>query len=186
MQVTTTFKAVTRADWRSWLEQSHETQQEIWLLYDDRADHPTVSYLDSVEEAVCFGWIDGIQKRINPNEKAQRFTPRRRRSNWTELNKARARRLIALGLMTDAGLKTLPPLDEPFVIADDIIAAIQAYPEAWRTFEQLPELYKRVRIGYIEEQRRKPEEFAKRLNNFLRKTAAGKQFGNWNDGGRLS
>lgn len=185
MNVTATFKAKTRAEWRCWLTQNHIQTQEIWLISDDRVDHPTVSYLDSVEEAICFGWIDGIQKRISAENKAQRFTPRRRRSNWTELNKARTRRLIQLGLMTDAGLKTLPDLAQPFVIADDIIAALKEIPDAWQAFEQFPSLYVRVRIGYIEEMRNKPDEFAKRLGNFIRKTTAGKQYGNWNDGGRL-
>ncbi|MEO1593216.1 MAG: hypothetical protein AAFU71_18270, partial [Cyanobacteria bacterium J06632_22] len=87
MQVTTTHKAKDRDDWRAWLATNHDSATEIWLLYDDRPDCPTVSYLDSVEEAICFGWIDGIQKRINDTEKAQRFTPRRQRSHWTELRR---------------------------------------------------------------------------------------------------
>ncbi|MEM6349131.1 MAG: hypothetical protein AAF766_00065 [Cyanobacteria bacterium P01_D01_bin.14] len=75
MKVTITYKAKDRADWRAWLETNYDSATEIWLLYDDRPDCPTVSYLDSVEEAICFGWIDGLQKRINDTEKAQRFTP---------------------------------------------------------------------------------------------------------------
>ncbi len=102
MRVTTTFRANNREAWRSWLEVNHDIAGEIWLLFDDRPENPSVSYLDSVEEAICFGWIDGIQKRYSPAEKAQRFTPRRPRGTWTELNKARARRLIELGLMTEA------------------------------------------------------------------------------------
>ena len=90
-----------------------------------------MSYLDSVYEAICFGWIDGIQKRASDVERAQRFTPRRPRSHWTELNKARARWLIAQGLMTPAGQAILPDLMAPFTVADDIRAAIKATPEAW-------------------------------------------------------
>lgn len=106
MQVTVTFKATSRKEWRDWLTQHHQSASEIWLLSDDRPGVPTVSYLDSVEEAICFGWIDGIAKRISSVEKAQRFTPRRPRSHWTELNKERTRRLIKLGLMTSAGQKS--------------------------------------------------------------------------------
>ena len=185
MQVTTTYKAKDREDWRTWLEQNHDSATEIWLLYDDRLDCPTVSYLDSVEEALCFGWIDGIQKRINTTEKAQRFTPRRKRSHWTELNKERARRLIRLGKMTPAGQATLPDLDEPFTVPADIVEALKATPSAWETFRQFPDLYVRVRVSYIEEMRKRPNEYEKRLGNFLKQTAAGKMFGKWSDDGRL-
>ncbi len=185
VEVTETFKASDRAAWRDWLQQHHDTKTEIWLVSDDRDDVPTCAYTDSVYEALCFGWIDGIGKRINETESAQRFSPRRKRSNWTELNKERARHLIAEGLMTEAGLATLPDLDTPFSIPDDILDAIRANPDASATFDTLPDLYKRVRIGYINELKRGSEDFDKRLANFIAKTAAGKLFGNWNDGGRL-
>jgi uncharacterized protein YdeI (YjbR/CyaY-like superfamily) len=171
--------------WRVWLEEHHATADGIWLLLDDRPEKPTVSYLDAVEEAMCFGWIDGIQKRFSSNERAQRFTPRKRRSNWTELNKERARRLIRLGLMTDSGRATLPDLNVPFAVAEDIVDALKAEPDAWPHFLSFPELYRRVRIGYIEEMRKNRSEFERRLRNFVKRTAANQMFGNWNDGGRL-
>ncbi len=185
MEVTAKLTASNREQWRSWLTENYDTATEIWLISDDRPENPTVPYLDSVEEAICFGWIDGIAKRISEFQKAQRFTPRRPRSNWTELNKERARRLIKLGLMTDAGKRNLPDLGKPFNIADDIVAAIRATPGAQTNFEGFHSLYIRVRIGYIEEMRKRPEEFDRRLRNFLAKTSAGKMFGNWNDDGRL-
>jgi uncharacterized protein YdeI (YjbR/CyaY-like superfamily) len=134
MQVTTTFKPGDRPAWRAWLERNQRTASEIWLLLDDRPEEPTVSYLDAVEEAICFGWIDGIQKRFSTHERAQRFTPRKPRSNWTELNKERARRLIRLGLMTEAGRAALPDLTAPHTVAADIVAALQAEPDAWPHF----------------------------------------------------
>ncbi len=185
MEVTSKLNVPGRAEWRSWLMANHAAETEIWLISDDRPERPTVTYLDAVEEAICFGWIDGIAKRISDIEKAQRFTPRRPRSHWTELNKERARRLIRLGLMTDAGRHTLPNLSQPFEVADDILTAINADPDAKTHFAQFPDLYIRVRISYIEEMRRRPEEFNRRLHNFIRKTAANKMFGNWNDDGRL-
>ncbi len=186
IEVTETFKAADRAAWRRWLEKHHDTKTEIWLVSDDRDDVPTCAYTDSVYEALCFGWIDGIGKRINEVEKAQRFSPRRPKGNWTELNKQRARFLIAEGLMTEAGRKTLPDLDAPFDVPDDILAAIRDDADAWREFQTLPDLYVRVRVGYINEMKRGSEDFEKRLSNFIAKTAAGKLFGNWNDGGRLA
>jgi uncharacterized protein YdeI (YjbR/CyaY-like superfamily) len=186
MDITKTIKPIDRAEWRQWLEKHHSQLTEIWLLADDRPEVPTVAYLDAVEEAICFGWIDGIQKRYSSNELAQRFTPRKRRSNWTELNKARASRLIQLELMTEAGRATLPDLDAEFVIAEDIITVLQSQPDTWSNFQQFPDLYRRVRIGYIEEMRKNPSEFERRLQNFIKKTTENKLFGNWNDGDRLA
>jgi uncharacterized protein YdeI (YjbR/CyaY-like superfamily) len=145
-----------------------------------------IEYIDAVEEALCFGWIDGIEKKLDNYSSVQRFTPRRKNSNWTELNKERVRRLIALGRMTPAGMKVLPDLSlEAFRIPDDILTAIKDDPCAWEHFQDYPDLYKRVRIGYIEEMRKNAPEFAKRLSNFIRKTCENKLYGNWNDSGRL-
>lgn len=183
MDITITFDPRTRRAWRAWLEANHAGAREIWLLL--RRDQPgTITYLDAVEEALCFGWIDGIAKKQG-DATAQRFTPRRPRSNWTELNKERARRLIAAGKMTDAGRKTLPDLREVEVQApDDIRARLQAAAGAWEAFAGFPSLYQRVRLGYIEEMRKRdPQEFEKRLANFVAKCAKREMFGNWDDAG---
>jgi uncharacterized protein YdeI (YjbR/CyaY-like superfamily) len=185
MDITATIKPKSRTAWREWLNEHHKTLTEIWLLSDDRSEESTVTYLDAVEEALCFGWIDGIQKRFSTYELAQRFTPRKRRSNWTELNKERARRLIRLELMMEAGRLTLPNLNAEFIVAEDIIEALRANPDTWSNFIEFPDLYRRVRIGYIEEVRKNCDEFDRRLQNFVSKTADNKMFGNWNDGGRL-
>jgi ribosomal protein S18 acetylase RimI-like enzyme len=170
MDITNTIKPKNRSEWREWLETNHQTLTEIWLRSDDRSEEPTVAYLDAVEEAICFGWIDGIHKRFSTNELAQRFTPRKRRSNWTELNKERARRLIRLELMTAAGSATLPDLTVEFIVAEDLLAALRAQPVAWANFIEFPDLYRRVRIGYIEEMRKNSIEFDRRLQNFVNKT----------------
>ncbi len=137
-----------------------------------------MAYLDAVEEALCFGWIDGIAKRLDEHRTAQRFTPRRTRSHWTELNKERARRLMGEGRMTDAGRAVLPDLSfSAFVIAPDILAALQADPVTWANFQAFPASYQRIRVGYVEEMRRRPEVFATRLSNLLKKTHANRQFG---------
>lgn len=174
MEVTSTIKLSSRQQWRDWLAEHHATETVVWLPADDRPEESTIAYLDSVEEALCFSWIDGLAKRISPFERAQRFTPRRERSNWTDLNKQRARRLIKDGLMTDAGKRTLPDLLAPFKIANDIIEEIQSAPGALVYFQELPDLYFRVRIGYIEEMRNSPAEFKKRLRSFIAKTVARK------------
>ena len=179
MEITETFHTADREAWRSWLSQHHADKQNIWLVsFSAASNKPRISYLHAVEEALCFGWIDGIAKKLDDERTAQRFTPRRSKSHWTELNKERARRLIAQGKMTDAGFATLPDLSpESFRIADDILMALRADAETWQNFERFPHVYKRIRIGYIEEMRKQPSMFTARLNNFLKKTHENKMFG---------
>lgn len=175
MDITEMVYCTDRSAWRTWLYEHHTHKKEIWLLSDNKKAIP---YIETVEEALCFGWIDGIQKRRDRETTAQRFTPRRKNSHWTELNKERARRLIEQGLMTEAGLAVLPDLDvAAFMIAPDILAALQSEPDIWANFQNFPAMYQRIRISYIEETRRQPAVFATRLENFLNKTRANKQFG---------
>jgi uncharacterized protein YdeI (YjbR/CyaY-like superfamily) len=176
VKITETVEAKDRDEWRAWLAAHHDKKREIWLLFPSSGER--VSYLHAVEEALCFGWIDGIQKRMDAEHTAQRFTPRRPKSHWTELNKERARRLIASGRMSEAGYATLPDLSvESFTIAPDILEALQSDAQTWENFQNFPDVYQRIRIGYIEEQRRQPEVFKTRLDNFLRKTRDNKMFG---------
>ncbi len=177
MEITKTIKPSNQDEWRIWLATYSVTLTEIWLLFDDFSKEQKLEYIDAVYEAICFGWIDGIQKRFSGYEVAQRFTPRKKRSNWTELNKERARYLVRIGKMTDQGKMTLSDLD--------IQEELRLNPNTWANFKGFPDLYCRVRIGYIEEMRKNPNEFNRRLKNFVNKTAENKMFGNWNDGGRL-
>jgi uncharacterized protein YdeI (YjbR/CyaY-like superfamily) len=188
VKVGETIEVQNRAQWRAWLAEHHGAKKEIWLVADLREKAAGISYLDAVEEALCFGWIDGVAKKYGATRTAQRFTPRRPGGNWTELNKERARRLTAAGLMTAAGARVLPDLTlQGFAIAKDIERALQAKPGAWEFFSTCPPLYQRVRTGYVEEQRRRPEEFTARLANLVKQSAMGRMFGNWDDGGlRLS
>ncbi|MBZ0288228.1 MAG: YdeI/OmpD-associated family protein [Anaerolineae bacterium] len=179
MDITETFYAADRAEWRQWLTENHATAKEIWLLYYTKeSGKARVPYIHAVEEALCFGWIDGIQKKIAPDCNAQRFTPRRPKGNWTELNKERARRLIASGQMTEAGLRVLPDLStDSFQIADDILAALQADPQVWENFQGFPPIYVRIRVIHIESVRKQPDEFQKRLDKLVQKTRHNKMFG---------
>lgn len=179
MEITTTLNATDREMWRAWLEANHANEKEIWLLFpSSKSDEPHLSYVHAVEEALCFGWIDGIAKRYDDNYRAQRFSPRRPKGNWTELNKERARRMIAAGRMTPAGEATLPDLSlDAFSIAPDILEALQADPQTWEHFQNFPGLYQRIRISYIESARKQPDEFQKRLEKFLTMTKQNKTFG---------
>ena len=110
MQIGETIYVTTGDEFRKWLLKNHKTKKEIWLIqYKKATKKPSIDYVEAVEEAICFGWIDGLQKSMDAERYALRFSPRRPKSNWTETNKERARKLIANGRMTEAGRATLPP-----------------------------------------------------------------------------
>lgn len=110
MEIGETLSVTTRQEFRAWLEAHHALRMEIWLVHYKKASgKPSISYVEAVEEAICFGWIDGFEKGIDGERYATRFSPRRTKSHWTEANKERARRMIAEGRMTGSGLAALPP-----------------------------------------------------------------------------
>lgn len=105
-----TFYAKNRKDWRFWLEKNNSKRSEIWLiLYHKDSGIHGVTRDEAIEEALCFGWIDSVQKKHDEKSSIQRFSPRRPESNWSPVNRLLAKRLIARGLMTEAGEKALPP-----------------------------------------------------------------------------
>lgn len=109
MEIGETLYVTTRQDFRRWLQTHHADRSEIWLVrYKKASGKPSLDYVHAVEEAICFGWIDNIEKSIDSQRYALRFSPRRARSNWTETNIERARRMITQGKMRAAGRKTLP------------------------------------------------------------------------------
>ena len=109
MEITETVYAATRAAWRAWLRKHHATKREIWLIYYKKGSgKPRVTYGHAVEEALCYGWIDSTVKTLGAERYVQRFTPRKRGSNWSAANLIRAERLLAAGLMTPAGAMHLP------------------------------------------------------------------------------
>lgn len=94
--------------WREWLFENHDKEKEIWLVYLQKSTgKPTVKYAEAVEEAICFGWIDSIEKGVDSERFMGRFTPRKPKSNWSPSNRERANRLIELNLMTETGRKAL-------------------------------------------------------------------------------
>jgi uncharacterized protein YdeI (YjbR/CyaY-like superfamily) len=109
MEITRTLTVRSRQEWRSWLSRHHADTQEIWVVYYKKGSGRTgIGYEESVEEALCFGWIDGQNRTLDEKRFAGRFTPRRPRSSWSESNRTRVRKLMAEGRMTDAGIAVLP------------------------------------------------------------------------------
>ena len=109
MEITLLLEFTQRQQLRDWLQENHASAKECWVVM-SRAKNPVgvLPYLDVVEEALCFGWIDSTMKRLPDGRLAQRLSTRRKKSHWTELNKERCRRLIQEGKMTDAGLNVIP------------------------------------------------------------------------------
>ena len=184
MQLGKTLYVTSRKQWRSWLAENHDREREIWLVYYRKSSgKPRIPYNYAVEEALCYGWIDSTQKGIDGEKFAQRFSPRRSKSQLSEMNRERIRRLIAKGRMNPAGLKAVlgmfdPRNEEKLVISSDILETLKADRQAWKNFNKLPEDYVRVRIGYIEARRKHGNEaFRKSLEYFIKMTAKNRKFG---------
>jgi len=177
-------RVTTRKAWRAWLEKNHARKKEIWLVYaTKKSGKGRVAYSDAVEEALCFGWIDGTMKSIDENYFAQRFSPRRSaKSQLSETNKERVRRLIRAGLMTPAGMEKIRGrMSEEFVLPADIVAALKRDPQTWKNFQRFPKWYQRIRVGWLDMSRHRPEIFAARLRYFLKMTAQNKRYGQVHD-----
>jgi uncharacterized protein YdeI (YjbR/CyaY-like superfamily) len=169
-----------RAKWRAWLEKHHDTDSEIWLVYYRKASgKQRISYGDAVEEALCFGWIDSIQKGVDHERLAQRFTPRKRIGDLSEINRQRVQHLFREGKMTPAGMAVIGDALEvkPLVLTADVKEALRKDRATWRHFKAFPESYRRVRVAYVESARGRPEEFVKRLGHLVEMTAKNKRFG---------
>ncbi len=171
---------------RSWLLENHKTAASCWVIVSMKPRPDTLLYLDAVEETLCFGWIDGVKKKISETELAQRLSPRSKKSSWTELNKERALRLEKLGLMRDEGRMALPDMSEHAFRMDSVIEQkLQEEQLVYNHFLAFPALYQRVRIDTIQSVRDQPELFKSRLDKFIAHTKDNKMYGQWHDNGRL-
>ena len=179
-------RITSRSEFRDWLSEHHCSEKECWVAVKRGKTPPedVLWYLDAVEEALCFGWIDSILKNID-GVAMQRFSPRTKSGKWTELNKERCRRLEKLGLMTDMGLAACPDLNAEFIIIPEIADAFSANPVAWQNFKTFPSLYQRVRIDNIQRNKACKEMFESRLKKLIDASERGEMFGDWHDNGRL-
>ncbi|HSQ36237.1 MAG TPA: YdeI/OmpD-associated family protein [Candidatus Binatia bacterium] len=179
MKIGRTLDVTNRGSWRTWLQKNYRKEKEVWLVYFRKeTGKPRIPYNDAVEEALCFGWIDSTGKKMDKDRIAQRFSPRRPGSAYSQTNKERLARMIAAGKVAAdimAGLDDIDP--EKFVFPADIMKALRANRRAHDNFKKFSAPYRRIRIAYIDHARPQPTEFNKRLANFLKLTAQGKQFG---------
>jgi uncharacterized protein YdeI (YjbR/CyaY-like superfamily) len=169
----------TRAEWRAWLEQNHSRTEGIWLIsYKKATGKPRVEYNETVEEALCFGWIDSKGNKLDEERSMQWFAPRKAGSNWSASNKARVEHLIAAGLIAPAGLakieaakadgswNALDPV-EALEVPPDLAAALGSYSDAVKNFEAFPRSVKRAILEWIANAKR-PETRARRIEETAR------------------
>jgi len=186
MEIENLITVQSREDLRVWLQGNCKFEKFCWVVVSMTPNPDTLLYLDVVEESLCFGWIDGVKKKISETGLAQRLSPRSKGSSWTELNKERVRRLEKMGLMSDDGRKVLPDMGhDSFKIDRVIVQRLKEEKQVYENFMAFPALYKRVRIDTIQSNKNQPVLFKSRLDKFIKNTKENKLYGQWHDNGRL-
>ena len=179
MEITQTLYVTNAEEWRKWLEANYKTESEIWLVYYKvHTGKPRIEYNEAVEQALCFGWIDSTVRKLDEDRTAQRFSPRTPKSGYSQANIERLRYLVAQGMVVEEVVDSLGDLlEREFVFPPDILEAIKADEKAWENYQNFSDTYKRIRVAFIEGARKRPEEFRKRLNYFIKMTRKNKQIG---------
>ena len=170
------FYTAERSEWRQYLADNFETLTEIWFVFPVKeSGEKSLSYNDAVEEALCFGWIDSTNRRMDEMHCIRRFTPRKQGSAYSQPNIERLIWLEAHDLIHPKIRESvLPIIKTPFVFPPDIIAVLKQDSAVWENYLKFTDPYRRIRIAYIEAARKRPEEFTRRLNSFVDKTRRGK------------
>lgn len=178
-----------RDKWRQWLSEHHATEAGIWLIfYKKGTSKPTIAYEDAVEEALCFGWIDSIIKKVDAAKYVRKFTPRKEKSIWSKLNKRRVEKMIQQGKMTKAGLAMIKAAKKngswdqearpriSFEVPLEFAKALAQNKKAKTNFDQLAPTYRRHYIGWIATAKR-PETRERRIVESVALLEKGKKLG---------
>ncbi len=179
MNIGKTLYVKTREEWRAWLAANHAREPEIWLIfYKKGSGQPRLPYEDAVEEALCFGWIDSILKRVDEDHYVQKFSPRQAKSAWSVPNKKRVAKMIREGRMTEAGLASVTypnPEHEPqeddkkqaaVVLPPDLKRAVRADPQARANLTKIAPGTLRMYVRIVEDAK-KPETRARRISRVV-------------------
>jgi uncharacterized protein YdeI (YjbR/CyaY-like superfamily) len=146
------------AAWRRWLAKHHATASEIWLVFHKaHTRKASIPYEEAVDEALCFGWVDSLVKRVDADRYARKFTPRKADSAWSPSNRRRYARLEAAGRLAAGGVKRPPtsriatpgPLPDVSKVPADVAKALKAAPRAWRYFQSLAPSHRRRYLLWI-------------------------------------
>jgi uncharacterized protein YdeI (YjbR/CyaY-like superfamily) len=178
-----TLEVRNRRQWRTWLGKHHASSPGVWLVFHKgHTGVKSIPYEDSVREALCFGWIDSLIKRLDDDRYALKFTPRKPTSKWSDLNRRRWTELKAAGLLMSAGLAAAPT-DNSYArrpaipeLPAYIVKALKAHPRAWQFFQQLAPGYRRRFVGWIHLAKR-PETREKRIRESIGLLTAGRKLG---------
>ena len=173
--------------WRDWLDEHHASESEVWLVfYKQQTGVASIDYEDALDEALCFGWVDSLVKRLDDRRYARKFTPRRPDSRWSAKNRQRYEALKAIGRLKPAGIKRGPTdrgygprpkrLPMPSKLPGYIQAALSKHPAALRHFEALPPSQRRRYFAWIESAKRE-ETKLRRLKEAIRLLIGGKVLG---------
>jgi uncharacterized protein YdeI (YjbR/CyaY-like superfamily) len=172
----------TPDEFRDWLQEHHDSASEVWVgFYKKNADTTGITYKEAVDEALCFGWIDGIRKGIDAQRFTNRFTPRKPRSIWSAVNIKRANELIESGRMAPPGLRAFTERDPAranlysFEQTEHVLdpaseAEFRAHPAAWEFFAAQAPSYRRTAIWWVASARRE-ETRRKRLATLIEDSA---------------
>ena len=176
--------ARTPKQWRSWLAKHHASESEVWLVFfKHHTGRASIAYMDALDEALCFGWIDSLIKRLDDDRYARKFTPRKADSRWSPTNRRRYAELATGGRLRPSGVKRAPtdrgydPLPKvPSRTPDYILAMLKKHPSALRYFESLAPSHQRHYVGWIDMAKRDDTK-ARRLEEAVRLLWAKKQLG---------
>lgn len=181
-----TLHLTSPARWRAWLAAHHQKEREVWLVFFKKhSGRPAIAYEDAVCEALCFGWIDSLIKRIDDDRYARKFTPRVDNDRWSALNKARVARLVKEGRMTPAGrakargLKSKPtaaPPPKDITPPPELLAALRQQPAASANFQALPPSHRWRYLAWITSAKRE-ETRRKRIAEAVRLLARNERLG---------
>jgi uncharacterized protein YdeI (YjbR/CyaY-like superfamily) len=173
----------SRLQWRNWLSRHHASSPGVWVLfYKKHTGVKSILYEDSVQEALCFGWVDSLVKRLDEDRFARKFSPRQPGSKWADTNRRRWLQLRKSGLLTPAGLAAAPtehrcgPLPEIPEMPDYLARALKANPKAWNFFQALAPTYQRPFVLWVHTAKR-AETREKRLSEAIRLLASGQKLG---------
>lgn len=172
------------AQWREWLADHHDSESEVWLVfYKRQTGRPSLVYGEALDEALCFGWIDSLIKRLDDERYARKFTPRKPVSKWSAVNRKRYALLQASGRLTPAGLARAPaapsaeaPPPAPAQLPPYIQEGLQRQPAAWEYFQRLAPSCRRQYVGWIDSAKRQ-ETKLRRLQEAIALLTAGKPLG---------
>jgi len=178
-----------RDQWREWLSVNHAANAGVWLVfYKKETSRPTIAYDTAVEEAICFGWIDSIIKKIDAGRYARKFTPRTAKSKWSQLNKKRANKMIKQGRMTEIGLAMIKAAKKtglwdkdprPRISLDippEFEKALARNKKAKESFDKLAPTYRKLYIGWIAVAKR-PETKKRRIEESIALLEKGQKLG---------